>query len=157
MYDTINDLLEAFRATPEILTALLDNVSQEQAQSAKGGDEGWSVVEVVCHLRDAEEIAVQRMETIRDQDDPLIHGYDQEELARKRNYAADDLRSALAGFMKFRERHITGLSALTPQQWERPGQHSELGTVTIMNHTQHMAAHDAVHCAQIARQLAKNR
>jgi hypothetical protein len=155
MYNTIRDLLDAFKATPEILTALLDNVTQEQAQSAKGGNEGWSIVEVVCHLRDAEEIAAQRMETIRDQASPLIHGYDQEELARERNYAAEDLRSALAGFMIFRQRHITGLSALAPQQWERPGQHSELGTVTIMNHTQHMAAHDAVHCAQIARQLAK--
>jgi hypothetical protein len=155
MYNTIRDLLDAFKATPEILTALLDNVTQEQAQSAKGGNEGWSIVEVVCHLRDAEEIAAQRMETIRDQASPLIHGYDQEELARERNYAAEDLRSALAGFMEFRQRHITGLSALAPQQWERPGQNSELGTVTIMNHTQHMAAHDAVHCAQIARQLAK--
>jgi hypothetical protein len=62
MYDLNHDLLEALKATPETLTGLLAGVSETQARSAKGGDENWSVVEVVCHLRDAEEISLQRTE-----------------------------------------------------------------------------------------------
>jgi hypothetical protein len=49
MYDTPKDLLDAFRAAPEVLEALLRSCTQEQAQAARGGGEDWSVVEVVCH------------------------------------------------------------------------------------------------------------
>lgn len=153
MYNTSADLVDAFRATPVILTALLHNCTQEQALAARGGDEGWSIVEVICHLRDAEERAVARTRLMRDQDNPPIQAYDQEQLAREGNYAAADLREALAAFIGYRNEHLTELAALTPDQWERTGAHSELGTITISNHTAHMSSHDAVHCAQIAQQL----
>jgi hypothetical protein len=153
MYNTIADALTALRATPEILGGLLGNVTHEQAFTAKGGDEGWSVVEVICHLRDAEEIAVQRIEAMRDHPNPAIAGYDQEALARQRNYATADLRLALGDFVRFRQQRIAILTALTPEQWERPAQHSEVGRITILEYCMHMTAHDAVHCAQIARQL----
>ena len=157
MYDLNHDLLEALKATPETLTGLLAGVSEAQARSAKGGDENWSVVEVVCHLRDAEEISLQRTEAMRDQDNPLIIGYDQEALARERNYREADLRSALAGFISFRQRHVDALSALTAEQWERSGQHNEIGHITIFAYALHKASHDAIHCAQIARQLAQSK
>ena len=157
MYDLNRDLLDALKATPEALTSLLAGVSEAQARSAKGGDENWSVVEVVCHLRDAEEISLQRTEAMCDQDNPLIAGYDQEALARERNYREADLRSALAGFISFRQRHIVALSALTAEQWERSGQHNEIGQITIFAYALHKASHDAIHCAQIARQLAQSK
>jgi hypothetical protein len=157
MYDLSHDLLDALKATPETLTGLLAGISEAQARSARGGDENWSVVEVICHLRDAEEISLQRMQAMRDQENPTITGYDQEALARERNYHNADLRSALAGFMAFRERYVTALSALKPEEWQRPGQHNEIGQITILAHTIHHANHDAIHCAQIARQLAKSK
>ncbi len=153
MYNIYADLVDALRATPEILSGLLHNCSQEQAQAACGGDEGWSVVAVICHLRDAEERALERDRLLRDQDNPLILGYDQEELARAGNYAAADLREALASFIRLRAAHVAELAALTPEQWQRSGKHSDLGPMTISAHMAHMASHDAVHCAQIARQL----
>ena len=157
MYDSIRDLLDALKATPETLKSLLDGISEAQARSAKGGDEGWSVIEVLCHLRDAEEISLQRMEAMRDQENPLIIGYDQEALAHERNYHAADLRDALAEFISFRERRIAALTALTPKQWERTGQHNEIGQITIFTQAIQNACHDAIHCAQIARQLTMNK
>lgn len=153
MYDLHRDLLDALKATPETLTGLLAGVSETQARQAKGGDENWSVVEVICHLRDAEEIGLQRMQAMRDQENPLIVSYDQEALARERSYHDADLRAALAAFIAFRQRHVAELSTLTPEQWERSGQHNEIGTITIFAHSIHKASHDAIHCAQIARQL----
>jgi hypothetical protein len=153
MYDLHHDLLDALKATPETLTGLLTGISDAQARSAKGGDEDWSVVEVVCHLRDAEEISLQRLEAMRDQENPLIVGYDQEALVRDRNYKESGLQSALSGFIAFRQRMIATLAALAPEQWERSGQHNEMGRITIFTHAIHKASHDAIHCAQIARQL----
>jgi hypothetical protein len=132
---------------------LLQNVSQERAGSARGGDENWSVVEVVCHLRDAEERNLERIRLMRSQANPLLAGYDQEQWAIERNYAAARLEHALAAFLKFRATTLNELLALSPQEWERPGQHSETGSITIINYVQHLVSHDAVHLAQIARQL----
>jgi hypothetical protein len=153
MYNLPHDLLDALKATPEILASLLEEVSQSQAASATGGDEGWSVVEVVCHLRDAEEISIQRMQAMRDRDNPSITGYDQESLARERNYRNQDLKQALASFIAFRTEYVAALAALEPADWERTGAHNEFGRITILEHTVHHACHDSIHCAQIARQL----
>jgi DinB superfamily len=156
MYNSPKDLLDALRATPDTLTGLLAVVTQEQARQARGGDEGWSIVEVLCHLRDADEITTQRLVKMRDLDNPDILSYDQEKLAIERNYAAQDLLAALAGFIAERQRHIAVLESLSPEGWERPGNHGEIGTITILTLTIHNVSHDAIHCAQIARQLKVN-
>ena len=156
MYDLNHDLLDALKATPETLTGLLTGISDAQALSARGGDENWSIVEVVCHLRDAEEFFIQRMQSMRDQENPAIIGYDQEALARQRNYKAANLQAALAEFIVFRQQMIREFSNLTSDQWLRTGQHNELGQITIFAQAVHHAAHDAIHCAQIARQLRLN-
>jgi len=153
MYDLHHDLLDAFQATQDILNGLLNGISAEKARAAIGGDENWSVVEVVCHLRDAEDFFIKRYQAMRDRDNPVIEAYDQEELARQRDYKSADFREALQSFITFRRQTISELSKLTPEQWERPGLHSELGQITIFAQVVHHAAHDAIHCAQIARQL----
>ena len=153
MYDTRKDLLDAFRAGPEVIDGLLVGVSQEQAQAAKGGDEDWSVVEVVCHLRDAEERAIERMRSMRDEEESFLAGYDQEAWARERDYASADLRQALADFLRYRAQHIAELESLPADAWHRTAVHEEQGKIDILNHTLHMVAHDSQHAAQISRQL----
>ncbi|MCX6047486.1 MAG: DinB family protein [Chloroflexi bacterium] len=154
MYETAREAIETLRLTPQVLTTLLRDVSPARAQAARGGDEGWSVVEVVCHLRDTEEIALQRFRTLRDAMEGLIGGFDQEALARERNYAADDLAGALEAFVNLRMSHLAELIALTSGQWEKLGRHRTNGPVTILNHTLHAVWHDSVHIAQITQQLA---
>lgn len=154
MYDIPGDLLDAYRAAPDIYRAILADCTQERAVGAKGGDEGWSVIEVMCHMRDAEENALERMLAMRDQDNPLLPGYDQEEWARERRYSEQNLQEALNSFIRFREQHVAALESLSAQDWNRPGRHEKRGAIDITSHTLHMAAHDAQHAAQIARQLA---
>jgi len=153
MKDQHLELIEALKSTPETLQGLLSQTTVEQARSARGGDENWSVVEVICHLRDSEEISLRRVETIRDQDHPKIARYDQEELARERNYREVDPYAALEAFTGFRERHAAVLSALSAEAWERSAEFEAFGQMTIFAHTIHKLYHDAIHCAQIARQL----
>src|SRR5713226_3483019 len=106
MYDSHQDVLDALRAAPEVFEALLHECTQERASTARGGEEGWSVVEVICHLRDAEERALERMRSMRDAVSPHLAAYDQERWAKERNYAAADLREALAAFIDFRGQHM---------------------------------------------------
>ena len=153
MYDQSKDLIDALKATPDSLEGLLHEISQERAQTARGGAEGWSVVEVMCHLRDAEERTIERVRAMRDQGNPFLAGYDQEQWARERQYAQAHLNEALASFIRLRAENIADLAALDGQGWARTGRHQEQGTITVANLIVHMVAHDAIHCAQLARQL----
>jgi hypothetical protein len=153
MYNSAHDLLDALRAGPEALAGLLRTCSPEQAHNARGGDEGWSIVEVVCHLRDAEERALERTLAMIATENPFLAAYDQAQWARERHYAGADLQEALQTFQDLRVRHVAALDALPPQGWERTGRHEEQGQITITGHIVHMTAHDMIHAAQIARQL----
>jgi hypothetical protein len=157
MQDIYSYLVDALRATPTVLDVLLQDCTQEQARAARGGDEGWSVVEIVCHLRDNEERVLERMRSMRDKVDPFIAAYDQEQWAGERSYAADNLREALAAFVRLRTSHVAELAALTLAEWERTGQHQERGRITIGNQTLRVVCHDAIHAAQLARQLRRVR
>ncbi|MDZ4719237.1 MAG: DinB family protein [Roseiflexaceae bacterium] len=156
MYDTPRELVEALRATPQTLAALLRDITPEQARHTPdndGSDEGWVVIEVVCHLRDTEAFVLERMRTLRYAEQPTIGGFDQLAWARDRKYIDADLQAALAAFTQIRAAHAAELATLTAEQWQQIGDHTTIGEVTILNHTSHMVWHDAVHIAQIARQL----
>ncbi len=153
MYDSARDLLDAMTAAPDALERILAGVDDDLARRSRGGDEGWSIVEVACHLRDAEERALERMRAIRDEDEPSIAAYDQAAWAIDRDYAADDLRRAFAAFRSHRAAHVAELRALPAGAWERAGLHAEVGRITILNHTIHVATHDVQHLAQVARAL----
>jgi len=153
LYDLPHDLLDALQATPETLNGLLAGIGAAQVRSTYGGEENWSVVEVICHLQDAEEFFIRRFQAMRDQDNPVIVGYDQEALARQHNYQDADFQASLVSFVTFRRQAISELSKLTSEQWQRTGRHTDLGQITIIAQVIHHVAHDAIHCAQIARQL----
>lgn len=153
MYNNHRDILDAVGAAPKVLQVLLQDRTEEEAKTKRGGDEQWNLVEICCHLRDAEERALERMRMMRDQDNPWVAGYDPNQWARERNYAAASLDDALAGFLRFRAEYLQVLEGLMPEQWERAGTHEEHGRITILNYAINMVGHDATHLAQIAEQL----
>ena len=153
MYDLQHDLLDALKAALDILNGLLNGIGAAQARSARGRDDNWSVLEVVCHLRDGEEFFIKRFQAMRNQNNPLITRYDQAALAHERNYKNADLRVALVSFNSFRGQTISEQSKLNPERWRNLGQHSELRQITIFAQIIHHITHDAIHCAQIARQF----
>ncbi len=157
MYSTRRDISDALDAEIRILSALLHGyaTSEQSAASvirnAKEGD--WSVIEVTCHLRDTAERALDRMRQMRDRDEPLLAGYDQDAWARERRYAADDLSAVLSDFNERCRQYMLELGALPDAAWDRTGRHEEEGVVTIRGHALHQVAHIADHIAQIARLL----
>jgi len=157
MYDQSKDLLDALRAGTDVLEGLLVGCGDDEARAARGGDEGWSVVEVVCHLRDAEERAAERVRMMLAEVEPFLAAYDQNVWARERDYAGATLRPAVAAFARFRAAHVAQLEGLDAGGWARTGRHEEQGTITIASHALHMASHDASHGAQIARALDRAR
>jgi hypothetical protein len=102
-------------------------------------------------MRDAEQIAFDRDQQMSAQERPVLEAYDQDELAKRREYVREDVDTAIAGFEDVRNRHVEFLKNLPPAGWARVGVHQEMGEVTIQQHVAHMAAHDPLHFAQLAR------
>ncbi|MDH5507702.1 MAG: DinB family protein [Anaerolineae bacterium] len=153
--ETTEDILIAMRSAPEIFVGLLHGITQQEAAAADMGGQEWSVIEILCHLRDVEEIALQRNQSMLENDNPVIQGYDHLALVEERNYAEGKLGEALARFLDFRTKHIALLEALKPEEWLRRGQHTVIGEVTVFEHQVHNVGHDFNHAAQIARHLGK--
>lgn len=150
MFDTRAELLDIYRATPVTLRALVAP-SDDTLIKRRPADDGWAIIEIVAHLADAEEMVVKRIERMLMEDDPALPAYDPGDLAEVSDHRSRDLASELDRFESVRATHTARLEGLDSAGWQRTGQHEEVGEITIEAMTAHMAAHDAVHLAQISR------
>ena len=66
----------------------------------------WSVHEIVCHAADSEVNAYARLRYLLAEKDPVIVGYDQEEWARRLDYHAHPLDTALLTVEAVRRRGV---------------------------------------------------
>ena len=141
--------------TLDILEHSLAGVSQNVAQTATDGPDGWSIVEVVCHLRDFDEFFYGRAVMMLEQDHPALPAYDQDALAIERDYAHQNLGEALAALRQSRERFIQFFRDLTDEQWERNAIHPEHGEWTMTDAVMQVGLHTVDHIEQVTRILCE--
>ena len=147
--------IAAMRLTCDVLGHILTGVPDDRARSLRDGDDGWSVIEIVCHLRDFDEIFYSRAVMMLEQDHPQLPGYDHEAMAIDRDYQREDLRAAYAALKTSRERFMAFFAGLTGQQWERGGVHPERDSFSMSDALMQVSAHDLDHLEQITRVLAQ--
>lgn len=147
------ELLNIYRATPDALRALVSKVPDTTARATGEGEDAWSIVEIVCHLRDAEAKVLERLKLMLQAENPFLTAYSQAAVAEDSGYRTQSLEDAVASFLRLRQEQISILEGLDANQWVRTGQHEEQGRITIQGQTMHIAAHDVVHLAQIGRRI----
>jgi hypothetical protein len=133
----------------------------------------WSAKEIVCHLRDVEELFQIRFHTILAVDEPAIlvlgagaadlapwriggvigHPLDPERWAEERQYQRHDTSEALGAFRRRRSEVLTLLRSLSPNEWRRGGIHLRRGRLELGDWVASLAAHDDNHLAQLSRAL----
>ena len=114
----------------------------------------WAPKEVVCHLRDTEELFMLRFQEMIAMEEPkLLSGADADRWAEERQYLRNDTVLALGAFRKRREESLTLLKGLTDAQWQRGGVHAVRGRITINDFLNLMVWHDDNHLEQIRRGL----
>ena len=152
-YFTPDRFMMGMRRTRAVLDGMLNGVSQEKALRMTDGPDGWCVVEIVCHLRDFEEIFHNRVVMMLEQDNPTFPNIDQVALAAEGNYKGQSLDAALKALTDRRRKHLDLLSGLTDAQWQRPGIHPRQGPTNVLERTAHVVMHDLDHLDQIAKTL----
>ncbi len=133
----------------------------------------WAAKEIVCHLRDVEELFQIRFHTIVALDEPRIfvfgasandlapwriggsigHPLDPERWAEERQYLRNDTREALAAFRRRRAEVLALLRSLSQTEWLRGGVHLSRGRLTLADWVASLAGHDDNHVAQLRRAL----
>jgi hypothetical protein len=114
----------------------------------------WSVIEVIQHLADSELVVGFRTRMVLTEDRPPLQGYDQDRWAREFHYQETTRDMALAQLRGLRIPNLRLWRALSPEQLDRVGLHSERGPESAGQILRLMAAHDLVHRRQIDRILA---
>ena len=144
--------LRTLRKTPVLLDALLEDVTQEQAEALHDGD--WNAIFVVSHMRDFEAITAQRVRDLLSRPNPTFAVVSNDELIRDHNYAAADLRQVMGEIARLRRELITLLESLADEQWLLAGVHPSQGPATLLDVAINAGLHDVDHLEQIVRCLA---
>jgi hypothetical protein len=133
---------------------VLEGVSQTQAAQLRDGPDGWSVLEIMCHIRDYQDIYLERIEDMLGKDNPTFKSYDRFELIQQNDYAGQNLRAVSEGYSGTRDRFIELLNSLNDEQWERRGRYPNAGSESSVSKIAlQLLAHDNDHIEQIMRVL----
>ena len=145
----------------------------DAALSKRPGPDAWSAKEIICHLRDIEELCMLRYHAMLSMPDPKVfvvgltapdpeawgivggvpYPVDAERWAEERQYLRCDTQLALDAFRRRRAEVLTLFRALKPMQWDRGGMVPGMGRRTIAQFAAGAAAHDDNHLNQLRRAL----
>jgi DinB superfamily len=151
-------LLERFRHGPEVLATILTGVSgaEEDFVIAPGK---WSIRQIAAHLADAELVGAHRMRQVIAEDNPTLIAYDQDAWTKHLDYARRGTQQSLDTFRRIRAENYELLKELPPAAWERTGNHTENGPMTLRRLLAGYADHAESHARylQAIRQAYKHR
>jgi hypothetical protein len=170
-YDALLNLLGG---TPDRVGASLRDRTPADVTSRPS--DGWAPVEVVCHLRDIDDLALLRFRMILQMDEPRVPAafrpedheawglieagatlIDPAQWAEDRQYLRNDANAALEAFRQRRQGVLAFLAALRPGQLDRRGIHPAYGTLTMFEWLAILAWHDDNHVAQLDMALGATR
>src|SRR4051812_8458409 len=101
----MNPLVREMSRLPERLEALLTGLPEE-ALRRRPADGGWSAKEIAAHLADATRISHERLFLTATHERPEIAGYDQDKLARDRDYLNSDTARFVPTVRSWREETV---------------------------------------------------
>ena len=145
--------IRSLKKTPLILNYVLRDVNHQTARNITDGPDGWNTLQIICHLRDFEDIFFERARNMVENERPLLIRYDGNQLLIDNNYANQGYRSALMQFSETRRKHVEFLEALSPEDWWRSGVHPEHGVITVLEQAMQVSLHDVDHIEQIIHML----
>ncbi len=149
---TLEEQLARMERTPDDVAAAIRGIPDD-ALSARPDGRSWCVKEVVCHLRDTEELFLGFFQSMLEVDGPAYSGGEPDRWVEDRQYRRNDTGEALAAFRRRRAEALAFLRHLRPADWDRRGVHPTRGRLSMRDFVGLMAGHDDNHLDQLTRAL----
>jgi hypothetical protein len=142
------DLLERFRRGPELLAMVLTGVFGEEEDFVPASGK-WSIRQIIAHLADSELVCAHRMRQTIAEEKPSLIAFDQEAWTRNLDYARRKPKQSLESFRRLRLENYELLKELPESAYERIGNHSERGPITLRFQVELLAEHAQSHARQM--------
>lgn len=141
-------LLERYRRGPEVLAVVLTGVFGEEEDFVPAPGK-WSARQIVAHLADMELVAAHRFRQVIAEDHPTLVAIDQDAWSANLDYARRKPKQSLETFRRLRAENFELLKALPEAAFERTGNHTENGSVTLLRLLEGYAGHAEAHARQL--------
>ncbi len=142
------EMLERVQTVSRELKAEIADLDEGLADFSPAKGE-WSIKEIICHLRDVEQIFQQRMVLMLEEEEPFLRGYNPQEMAIERDYPSEKWAMVLPAFLEIHKLNLDLLSRLEPFEWFRGAIHQERGHITIYDIAETLVDHFQLHIGQI--------
>ncbi len=147
-------LLLDLDSAPDVLARMLQGVTDPAVFDARPDPARFTLREMVAHLADWEAVFLRRLTTTCDEENGVLQGLDEGQVALDHDYAHADPSECLARYKSGRAAIVAFLRGLSADQWQRVGNHTELGPVTLETQAVLIAVHDGYHRQQTLAWLA---
>jgi hypothetical protein len=141
--------LERYASGADDVVAALDGITDDELDRRPPSG-AWTAREIAHHLADSESMAYIRLRRLIAEDEPIIHGYEEPQWARRLHYDRP-IASSVAVVGAVRAASLQLLTSLTPTEWGRTGSHSESGSYSVDRWLDIYAEHSHEHADQIRR------
>jgi uncharacterized damage-inducible protein DinB len=140
-----------------IIGYMLESASAEDLRTYRDGGDGWTVLEVLGHLRDYEELFIKRAQLTLTEESPALPNPNPDELAVTNQYNHQNAQAVFDKWAESRREFIKLLEGVADDDWERAGNHPRRGHFTLNDQLLLTAWHDVNHIEQIAHILVEKK
>jgi uncharacterized damage-inducible protein DinB len=119
----------------------------------RDGGTGWTALEVLCHLRDFEQVFIERSRVTIEQERGALPFPNPDALAAEGRYNEQSPDAVLAEWKARRTAFLAYLRERSDADWERVALHPTRGDMTLFDQVSLSAMHDTLHMEQITRIL----
>jgi hypothetical protein len=147
--DRRRELIARYKDGYRVVSAALAGATDRELDARPTAGK-WTAREIVHHLADSEMTSAIRLRKLIAEDQPIIHGYDQEEFARQLFYDRP-IATSLEAFRFARETTGEILDRLSDAQFRRSGTHTESGQYGVEQWLEIYSNHAHNHAEQIRR------
>jgi DinB superfamily len=134
----------------QLATFSKDEISREP------GEAEWSPLQLANHLYIADGLALEQMQMVQNEDNPLIMDVGEEAPRRTRSSEPPvSLDAVLAGMAARREELYEYMATLPVDAWERPLRHPDWGQLKFYQLVNILPVHDRTHAQQLTNIKAK--
>ena len=124
------DIIESFAAGGETLRRAVDGLTRDDLL-ARPGPGDWSIQELVIHIADSDDIAIDRMKRVLTEDNPPLLYADESAYITRLLPDEQSLEDALTLFEVGRRQWSRVLRKLPDEAFSRIGTHNRRGIVTL--------------------------
>lgn len=133
-------LIDEYAAGPDLVRQAVAGMANEQL-NATPVPGTWSTHQVICHIADFEPVYADRMKRVIAENQPTLFGGDPDLFAARLAYGQRDIQEEIQLIEAVRRHTARILRSLPADEFQRTGNHSEDGPITLLTLLQRITGH----------------